>query len=922
MKRSTSILSAILTSLLPVGGALGQEVRTAPRAPMVLDLAPDGAPERSPGLDPIILESLEVGDRLRVRLPRSTGTRAVGKPVEFRLDALSRPDERRVHWTLTEVGGRLGHAQFVCLEGVLAGSLHAADGRAWRVLRDLDGTLRTEDLATTPSPRRAERAGVRPTPAPAPRTRVPDATPTPRSLPVAGTGTCSTPCQTRFIDIAVFYTAFAALGAGGDQSLEALIDLAVLQANTAFDNSDSTVQVRVVGFDQVDYDDATQVGHLASFSNPADGLMDEVPGRMVQLGADLATLVVEFDEGACGEADFYPGRYSLCTRFCLGSFVLAQGVGRNLGACHADSDPGCGSDLDFLLPQARAYRFTGTSGSLWRTVMAFNPGVVIPYFSNPDIEFDGVPIGIVAGPDGGADNVSVMETFAPVVEEFACAPQLPQTLKLLSDVQDDFDQFGLNVLLAREQVVVAALSADDAADDSGAVFAFEEISTANCSGAPVYGADRDTCYRQSGKLPIPDLREDDVFGFSLAGDDQTLVAGAPLRDNPASGGGPTQAQAGSIFVFELANDGLSWCFETELTSSTPGAERRFGGTVAFDGSTILAGSASPSGVGQVEWFRRVAGAWEIAGVLSGEDNESFALGEDAGFGEAIAISGDHLAIGAPRANGGAGAILLYERSGFAADWQLTQVLLGTPILSSVGTALSMDGDRLLIGCPESFSGSGTVFIYRYDGIQWVFEQRLNPTLAAESQAAFGSSVSIDGDRIAVGAPLARVDGFEEAGLVFLISYLDRLDSWFVAELVTAFDPEENKRYGSSVDLRGDLVAIGAVGDTEGGVQTGAAYIERFQPLVDCNENGYNDVYEVSQGIEVDINGDGLPDACNCFGDYNVDELINGVDLTLLLANWQASDPSIVTYFDLSGDGEIDGADIGYLLGRWGECPDD
>ena len=87
---------------------------------------------------------------------------------------------------------------------------------------------------------------------------------------------------------------------------------------------------------------------------------------------------------------------------------------------------------------------------------------------------------------------------------------------------------------------------------------------------------------------------------------------------------------------------------------------------------------------------------------------------------------------------------------------------------------------------------------------------LNPTLAAQSEAAFGSSVSIDGDRIAVGAPLARVDGFEEAGLVFLISYLDRLDSWFVAELVTAFDPEENKRYGSSVDLRGDLVAIGAV----------------------------------------------------------------------------------------------------------------
>ena len=302
MKRTTTILSALLTSLLPLEGALAQD-RTAPRAPVVVDLAPVGAPERSAGLDPGTLESLEVGDRLRIRLPRS-GTRTVGKPVAFRLDVLDRPDERRVHWTLTEEGGRLGHAQFVLLEGVLAGSIHAADGRAWRVLRDLDGTLKTEDLSTAPSPRRVDRAGLRPAPAPAPRPRVPDAVPTPRSLPVAGTGSCSTPCQTRYVDIAVFHTQFAALGAGGNQSLEALVDLAALQANAAFANSDSTVRVRVVGFEQVDYDDATQTGHLASFSTPDDGLMDEVPGRMVQLGADLATLIVEFDEGACGEADF------------------------------------------------------------------------------------------------------------------------------------------------------------------------------------------------------------------------------------------------------------------------------------------------------------------------------------------------------------------------------------------------------------------------------------------------------------------------------------------------------------------------------------------------------------------------------------------------------------------------------------------
>ena len=56
MKRTTTILSALLTSLLPLEGALAQD-RTAPRAPVVVDLAPVGAPERSAGLDPGTLES-------------------------------------------------------------------------------------------------------------------------------------------------------------------------------------------------------------------------------------------------------------------------------------------------------------------------------------------------------------------------------------------------------------------------------------------------------------------------------------------------------------------------------------------------------------------------------------------------------------------------------------------------------------------------------------------------------------------------------------------------------------------------------------------------------------------------------------------------------------------------------------------------
>jgi hypothetical protein len=57
------------------------------------------------------------------------------------------------------------------------------------------------------------------------------------------------------------------------------------------------------------------------------------------------------------------------------------------------------------------------------------------------------------------------------------------------------------------------------------------------------------------------------------------------------------------------------------------------------------------------------------------------------------------------------------------------------------------------------------------------------------------------------------------------------------------------------------------------------------------------IVEADAGIEGDLNGDG-----------NVD----GADLGLLLGAWDSSDAAA----DLNGDGIVDGADLGILLGAW------
>ena len=68
-------------------------------------------------------------------------------------------------------------------------------------------------------------------------------------------------------------------------------------------------------------------------------------------------------------------------------------------------------------------------------------------------------------------------------------------------------------------------------------------------------------------------------------------------------------------------------------------------------------------------------------------------------------------------------------------------------------------------------------------------------------------------------------------------------------------------------------------------------------------------------IEVDCDGDGLPDECVCPGDLNADGVIDGADLADLLSQWSLSSVA----GDLDGDGTVAGGDLAILLASWGFC---
>jgi hypothetical protein len=101
---------------------------------------------------------------------------------------------------------------------------------------------------------------------------------------------------------------------------------------------------------------------------------------------------------------------------------------------------------------------------------------------------------------------------------------------------------------------------------------------------------------------------------------------------------------------------------------------------------------------------------------------------------------------------------------------------------------------------------------------------------------------------------------------------------------------------------------------------GNGLLDACEPLgdeTDCDGNGVFDSCDIARG-EPDEDADGRIDACELnYGDLNLDGMVDGLDLTALLAVWGFTDPP---YGDLNGDGLVNGFDLAIILAGWGPVP--
>lgn len=199
------------------------------------------------------------------------------------------------------------------------------------------------------------------------------------------------------------------------------------------------------------------------------------------------------------------------------------------------------------------------------------------------------------------------------------------------------------------------------------------------------------------------------------------------------------------------------------------------------------------------------------------------------FGSSVSVWGDTAIIGAPYDDdkgGSSGSAYIYRFDGSNWVQQAKLVPADGTAGDNFGQSVNVWGDAVIIGAvgdDDKATDAGSAYIFRFNGSSWIKQAKL---LAPDGGASnyFGQSVAICGDTAVVGAYYDN-----DLGIASGSAYIFRFNgsTWVYQAKLLPSDGGPGSYFGYSVDISGDTAVIGAYGDNQSGISAGSAYIFRF-----------------------------------------------------------------------------------------------
>ncbi len=327
-----------------------------------------------------------------------------------------------------------------------------------------------------------------------------------------------------------------------------------------------------------------------------------------------------------------------------------------------------------------------------------------------------------------------------------------QQAKLTASDGADGDEFGISVAVDGDTVVVGARGN---VSKTGAIYVFTKPSDGDWTSTIT-----------ETKLTATGGAADDLFGASVALYGDTIVVGAPGDQITVAGG---VVRSGSVYVF-TKNSGV-WGEAANLTATNAAEGDLFGNSVAVDDDTIAVGayqkddnSITNSGLaymfvkpGVAAWATTTETVQLRASDQAANDNFGRSVAIDTGT-IVVGASGDR--IGGTDVSTGSAYVFTEPNTGWANSGGAETAKLTASDgahTDQFGRSVAVDGDTIVVGAHQNDddgSDSGSIYVFIKPTNGW--EGTSGTVKLTASNAAtgdrFGIALALDGDTALVAAP--------------------------------------------------------------------------------------------------------------------------------------------------------------------------
>lgn len=238
-------------------------------------------------------------------------------------------------------------------------------------------------------------------------------------------------------------------------------------------------------------------------------------------------------------------------------------------------------------------------------------------------------------------------------------------------------------------------------------------------------------------------------------------------------------------VYIYTKNKSQWQYETTLF---PDVEQTgiFGRRVAVSNGVIAIAAGNT-----VHVFEQKGSSWGLVSKLEPEDDDP----RDQ-FGASLAVEGKYIAVGDPDFRD-FGSVAIYKSQG--KDWQFEERLFAfnSSVADGFGRDVSLSGNTLL----GSSSLLNAGYVFERKGKSWDDSEILEPN--DPLPAGFGFSVSLSGKTAVIGRPLTG------SGAAYIFEKSQ--NSWTQAKKLMDPAGNDEDRLGQSVAIDNKLIAVGAPG---------------------------------------------------------------------------------------------------------------